>query len=283
MQTSAEQTKKSVECILTSNAEQKNEANEGLLNELRTCLASSFKDEFIRSLSCLIRAEGHFESTLLHSNDAADQVIWSQLEYCINQLKKISKRKEHLSSLIQKLNAFNKELIISKIICSFLLKLYKSDGLACQVSRASELKLISLSLFADLCIYEDIRVQILEDANTSELLKQFAYASASELEQIIRKRNFASRKKSIQNIEKTVASLSYDNINQLAIAWCKMCRLCANLCMTNNEPKLKSLFTNSLFASLHRCVEQCNAYYEQKAEPQQPHFDLLHSLLRFLK
>lgn len=85
--------------------------------------------------------------------------------------------------------------------------------------------LILLSSLADLCFYEEIRIQVIYDSNLRCLLEIFSSLTVLELEV-----NFKRGKKSncVQFMEKF---------------WSKICRLCANICQEKTSQRIKHLFS----------------------------------------
>ncbi|CAF0935213.1 unnamed protein product, partial [Brachionus calyciflorus] len=127
--------------------------------------------------------------------------------------------------------------------------------------------LILLSSLADLCYYEEIRIQVIHDPNLKCAMEIFASISLLELEV-----NF-KRKKQFQCVQ------------LMQKFWSKMCRLCANISQEKSTQKVKNLFTKDFMVSLSRCLDQHQVFLVSNPEGTNTELDLdfYHSLVRFLK
>ena len=101
--------------------------------------------------------------------------------------------------------------------------------------------LILLSSLADLCYYEEIRIQVIHDVNLKCLLEIFASVTLLELEV-----NFKRGKQ-------------FNCVHMMEKFWSKMCRLSANLTQEKTSQQVKQLFSkgklNQLFLLLIKCFK----------------------------
>ena len=98
----------------------------------------------------------------------------------------------------------------------------KSERWKNSLAQLNNLKCMLMSSLADLCYYEDMRLQILNDVDLKCLLCIFVNKCSLESQ-------------STSANESTSTNL---------ILWSKMCRLTANLCIETNLPLIKNLFSS---------------------------------------
>lgn len=166
------------------------------LNEVRLRLKKSFSAEFIESIVYFIQFEQQKQCNLESTFKCAQ---WSKLNYFLQQLKKICKQKQHLFLVFQKLQISSPKVsVISKksekfdddrielkvemddcsssgdyfslirIMIRLLIKLIKfncyGEEKRSQVvhdpREIFKLELTVLSCLADMCFYEEVRMQV---------------------------------------------------------------------------------------------------------------------------
>lgn len=119
-----------------------------------------------------------------------------------------------------------------RIIIRFLFKLFKVNCYGYQrrveithdSKQLFELQLILLSVLADICFYEEIRLQVLNDINLKCLFKVFTLMASLEIED--------------------KSDRAEEAFREMKMSWSKMCRLSANLCQDNFQfVKIRNLFT----------------------------------------
>ncbi|RNA26129.1 hypothetical protein BpHYR1_008377 [Brachionus plicatilis] len=276
---------------------------ENKLKTLESSLTRSFKPELINSVIYFIRIEyqeqGSFDSNL-------DKINWSKLEYFTQQLKKIThlfllnsqmnvssghhRKQKHEDESLNDSNRDYSVLIndfssphhmseyfyLNQILVRLIFKLFKSKLNSNEIFKYDydvnhsqkfyNLSMILLSSLADLCFYEEIRIQVIHDANLRCLLEIFSSLTLLELEM-----NFKRAKKSncVQLMEKF---------------WSKMCRLCANICQEKANQRVKHLFSKDFMASLAKCLDQQQVVLATNANDAttESDLDLYHSLIRFI-
>ena len=156
------------------------------LNELKLKLKKSFSNEFIESVSYFLAFEQKRHDDL---EACLGQIEWSKLNYFLKQLKKICKQRQHLSLFIQKLQISGSGGTGSKATCGenevddlgddfslvrvmirLLVNMMKLSC-CCEKRRLQmgydagelfKLDLSVLSCLADMCFYEEIRIQVRE-------------------------------------------------------------------------------------------------------------------------
>lgn len=142
-------------------------------------------------------------------NDHSSSYSWSEYFY-LNQI---------LVRLIFKL--FKSKLNSNDIL--------KSDYNDNQSKDTYNVCMLLLSSLADLCFYEEIRIQVIHDLNLRCLLEIFSSVIMLELEV-----NFKRGKKT-------------DCVQLMEKFWSKMCRLCANICQEKANQRVKHLFSKGKF------------------------------------
>ena len=167
------------------------------LGELKLRLKKSFRSELVEAVCYFIKIENQRQTKLEGSVREFD---WTKLDYFLQQFKKICKQKPHLILLIQKLqlggactktseikasksDASNDELVaelddlsnaneenfsLIRIMIRFLFKLFKFNSydnkkrleFVDDENKLFNLQLLLLSCLADLCYYEELRIQV---------------------------------------------------------------------------------------------------------------------------
>lgn len=129
-------------------------------------------------------------------------------------------------------NAGEENFSLIRIIIRFLFKLFKFNCYGYQrrveITHDSKqlfgLQLILLSVLADICFYEEIRTQVLNDVNLKCLFKVFSLMASLEIED--------------------KSDRAEEAFKKIKMSWSKMCRLSANLCQDNFQfVKIRNLFT----------------------------------------
>lgn len=128
---------------------------------------------------------------------------------------------------------------LNQVLVRLIFKLFKSklnsnDILKCdynhnQSQNTYNLCMILLSSLADLCFYEEIRIQVIHDVNLRCLLEIFSSVIMLELELNLKR---GKKPDCVQLMEKF---------------WSKMCRLCANICQEKANQRVKHIFSKGKF------------------------------------
>ncbi len=160
------------------------------LNELKLKLKKSFSNEFIESVSYFLAFEHQRQDNLEAS---LSRIEWSKLNYFLQQLKKICKQRQHLFLFIQKLqisgsgggqasskstcgenevgdlsDCSQENFSLIRVMIRLMVKAMKfsccGEQRRLQVGHDAvelfKLELAVLSCLADMCFYEEIRMQV---------------------------------------------------------------------------------------------------------------------------
>jgi hypothetical protein len=310
--------------LKTETSEQKSSKNsdnlfKSKLDELKVKLNVTFKPSFTQTIIYLIQIENEKQDAI-EKMYYSDLIDWTLLTNCLNKLKCICKNKHHLkiiivellpikcttnetepmsSSKASKISIEDKKVdetiafSLPKVLIRLLFKLIKLSMSSnfIQLNEKNEQKkvfkfqLLLISCLADLCYYEEMRLELINDSNLKHLFDLYIIYIKSTLNQIKKKLiPSTSKVKTTTTSNESILSPTTvaDSIEKVKSFWIKMCRFVANMFLEKHDQNVRVIITNDFFSSLCECLE-FSSNNSHKNSSISNNLDLYFSITRLLK